>query len=203
MSIRICKKREKTYICSRNAGDKGSVTVETAISLSVFIIAFFSLMCLVKFIILYGYVQDTVTDIAMEISAADYLMTDERGQYLSRYKEMGNIFYSNSTYEGGIGGVYFMIWNQDLQTGSELQTEFSKLLSGNEWQSDELLEGLGLSGGVQGIDFSKSRLYKDSSGDPVVNVTAEYNVQIAFFKNIRVKNSATTTTWKAEYGGSY
>ena len=116
---------------------------------------------------------------------------------------MGDIFYSNSTYAGGINGIYFIIWHQNLLDANELPREFNKLLAGSDWQSDVLLEGLGVSGGINGIDFSKSRLYKDSGGDPVVSVTVEYNVKIAFFKDIRVKNTATTTTWKADYGGYY
>ena len=175
--------------------EKGSITVEMSISLFAFIVAFFAMMCLVKFVILYGYMQDTITDIAMEISVADYLVSGNDFQRIGFYQDMGNVFYDGYSSDGAIGpNVESVILSRNVHS-SCVKGEFINLLSESTEDSSKLLEGLGLVGGIDGIDFSESRLEEAESNKWELKIVARYRVKISFLPSIVVKNKAVTRTW--------
>lgn len=89
-------------------------------------------------------------------------------------------------------------WYEEEDISETVKSRFvAYLTGGDEEAADELLENLNVSGGLDGLDFSKSYI-EDNTLYVVLEYELEYYFDIGGLSNVSVRQTACSRLWKSE-----
>lgn len=206
---------------TRRRTQKGSVTVEAAISLPIFICMIVTLLSIIKVVYVTDAISHAISETADHVASIAYpayalgYRTDraltspdefieESGQTLL-LKCLGLLEGKSEDTSSILPEILGTLVNSQLQEGAEdifLQTVISiympEMISGTGIENvDDKLRGLGVVGGYEGLDFSSSSLGGNGSEDVVIAVEycVDIPVPIKLFRPVRIKQSAAARLW--------
>jgi hypothetical protein len=235
-SIKNSRNSENKYICKKiNRGakhdtgkntsikNKGSITLETAISLPVFISVILSVSLLMKITYTYEIIQNAISHTANEISSYSYLyhLSGMEGIHNRLHEKIDEIIGKISTDENPgskiqdvkiinfelpdelksilysiIKGVYDDSVNQLFIPITKMCIR--KYLTTDEIKDpDERLKMLDIEGGFTGLDFSMSEFFEDDNDTISIVVRYKINipVPIKILPRFTVIQKATVRGW--------
>lgn len=229
----------------KNKKNKGSLTVETLLFLIPFMLAFFTIINLARFVEAEMIIHHAITQTAKEISAYSYVLTKteitgrmqqtnkKSSEFTAEVNDTINSVqdYINSFGSGDSSAIYDseqVVWDkveaitsdpsaivsgvfslakskfsQNVMTGvagSLAKGSIKKQLSLMGDNPDEYLERLGVVGGMNGLDFSKSRWNSNESGKGNVQIVVTFQMKNNMFPMFDFGEheymlSASTLSW--------
>jgi hypothetical protein len=184
----------------REKSNRGSITVEAVLSISMFILFFMILMRLIDGIVIQDRVQEAVSEAAKEISISSYL-ADKAGD-----KNTCSLYQVRADCIASTDESYVIIPYEDslcayaLTDSSQFQ-DYLQLLIWHKLEESPVTTSLFENAGITELDVSQSTV--NPGGDGTVTIVAEYEIKIfgigflddwALTRKIIV--SATTRLWK-------
>lgn len=182
--------------------NRGSITVETIISLSMLLMFLLVINYLVDATLVQARVQGAIAEVAKDLSSAGYVVSASDN---SIYTPMGTEGYSTAL----LGGDSFSIMYEDylairaVANPDELQSNVQKLTEYylKRQSSTNYLQKMGIVNGFAGIDFSQTTCNLSGDGSLVIAVSYDINIiRLPFFGGVgikkRVTQTAVTKLWK-------
>lgn len=206
-------------VCTKRS-DKGSMTLETAIALPIFISIILSVSLLLKIIYTYEIMQNAISLAANELSAYSYLY------YLSGIEDIRDKLDGKIDEISGeiLNEIFNEIFNDalNIQPPEELKDVLYSFIKGTYDDAinqiciplvkicvrkylvtDEIkdpnkrLEALDIAGGFDGLDFSMSEFFEDDND--TINIVIEYRINIPtpmkIFPPLRIIQNASVRGW--------
>lgn len=201
----ICRKTGKNnYI-------NGSITVEAAILLPVFIISVVAFVYIIKFFYTHEIVQQAITGACNEMGAYSLLYYETNAEELiSGIEKFTNSEEVSETLGNSSVALYIRQLGKEASDTIRAQVALipltkylvKKNLSFSLGDDvDSRLKGLHIKNGFMGIDFSDSRLLADGRS---VDITAEYQMTFPFLSQLlpglKISQSASCCIWAGEDG---
>lgn len=166
------------------------ITVEVAISFTMFLMFFLLMLQFINFVILQERIQGAICESAKELSVLSYLNTTslEAGENsLQVYSKVGDVTSSYGDHYQDRAAI-MLLKNQEWMS-EDMQTVVRQYLyRGNSLQ---YLETMGLVNGLDGLDFSGS-VYDPENGEIKIQVTYEVEMlKLPFLENGHFKKKVT------------
>lgn len=230
---------------NKNVKNRGSLTVETLLFLIPFMLAFFTIINLARFVEAEMIIHHAITQTAKEISAYSYVLTKakitERMQatnkksdefttqvdntissiedfvdsfgtgdisevYSSGEAAWGSVEAIASDPESVVSGVLALAKSGFAHTvmtgvaGSLARGSIQKQISLMDDDANEYLENLGVVGGMNGLDFSRSQWNSNTSGRGNIEIVVTFKMKNKMFPMFDFGEhefmlSASTLSW--------
>ncbi len=190
--------------------DRGSITVEAAICLPFFIIVIISFVFLIKVFFAHEIIQHAITGACDEMSVYSLIYystnAEELVGVLQKFCDSEKV--SNELEDTGLL-QYIREFGKDATDYLRARTvliPISKILIreylGNSSDKADLrLKNLNIPEGLEGIDFSRSRMLADGKG---IDIVAEYKLEFPFLSQllpgIKITQTASACAWAGEDG---
>ncbi len=190
---------------------KGSITVEAAIMLPLFIIAVMAFAFILKVYYTNEIIQNALTGASRQMSAYSLLYYKTNAEEVISSLER---FSSSDTVSDTLGDNWL---TSSIQAAGKDATDFArtqlalvpaaKLIIRNQLEVDnykdidERLSDLNIAGGFDGFDFSDSKMLADGRS---LDITVSYTMKFPFLSELlpgmRLKQTASSCIWAGEEG---
>lgn len=195
----------------KNTDTKGSVTVEAAILLPVFIIAIISFVFIIKVYYTHEIIQQAITGASEEMSLYSLLYYETNAEEIiggiekfSNSEDISNFFGDSQivTYIQQLGKAASDYARAQIALVPLTKYLVKRSLNvGLDDNTDQRLKYLHLEGGFDGIDFTKSRMLSDGKS---IDIVAEYKLKFPFLgrllPEIEITQMASSCIWAGEDG---
>ena len=183
---------------------KGSITVETAIALPIFICVIVTIILLLKVFYVHFFIQHAIDEAAADFASAMYLTnlleTDDNKSFSVDIMKAVTGYSDIDDEEGAFYDSIIKKSFEALVFPSIVRSRASLYMSGSNLGSDEMLRFLNVRNGLSGLDFTNSQLLKN--GDIVINVEYVINlpVPLKVIPPLKMGQSVKRRAWLAGDG---
>ena len=199
------------FVKNKKVLTKGSVTVEAAITLPIFIIAFIVFVFIIKVYYVNEIVQHAITGACSEMSAYSLLYYETNAdEVISALEKVCN---SNKVSES-LGDNSFRSYIRtlgkdaaDYIRAQSVLIPLTKLLVKRNLEVsynndvNARLKSLHLKDGFESLDFSDSRMLADGKS---IDIAVSYNISFPFasnlFSGVKITQTASACVWAGEEG---
>ncbi len=193
----------------------GSITIEATMIFPIVLCTIVCIAFLIKLVFLHAYIQNTITDVADELSAFGYVLTVTGAEDLNN--DIFNKIETNSErigqyFEDITGGIVNSQWSSSYinKLGARTMEELKgiafrpiikelvkqKIEENTSVSADRYLKRMHILNGIEGLDFGGTTFLE---GGKDINIVVKYTVDLPLpvdiLPNIKVIQSTVVRAW--------
>lgn len=186
---------------SRETSQKGSLTLEATISMSIFILAIFSIAFIMRIVFLHSMIQHAICDTANQVATFSYISYRAEPIAGDAYAALMNSKNDSkeTTDKESYNQITDILKNIALNrvAGETFKYFVGKSIEYKGNVADTRLKRLGVVGGFDGLDFSASKYLED---EKTFDIVVCYKVKALILPELSFVQRAASKAW---LGGEY